>query len=105
MQQMTPEQLKEHLDQGLAPVLLDVREPWEYAIYHIGGSVNIQMSELVSAISDLDRESMTIVICHHGHRSLQVTQYLEAEGFRNVSNLEGGMDAWADSIDQTMAKY
>lgn len=105
MQQMSPEQLKGHLDNGLSPVLLDVREAWEYEICHIDGSNNIQMSELVSAMPDLDPESMTIVICHHGMRSLQVAQYLEAEGFRNVTNLEGGIEAWATRIDQAMPKY
>lgn len=105
MEQITAEQLKEQLDNGTSMQLLDVRETWEYEICHIEPSVNIPMSNIPTVLEDIDREKMTVVICHHGMRSFQVAQYLESQGFDNVTNLEGGIAAWATTIDQSMPQY
>lgn len=105
MEQITAEQLKEQLDNGTSMQLLDVRDIWEYEICHIEPSVNIPMSNIPTVLEDIDREKMTVVICHHGMRSFQVAKYLESQGFDNVTNLEGGIAAWATSIDQSMPQY
>lgn len=105
MQQITAEQLKEHLDNETSLQILDVRETWEYEICHIEPSENIPMSNIPTVLDDIDSEKMTVVICHHGMRSFQVAQYLESQGFDNVSNLEGGIAAWATTIDQSMPQY
>ncbi len=105
MQQLTAEELKEYIDKGASFVLLDVRETWEYEICHIESSINIAMTDISSALQEIDLEKMTVVVCHHGMRSFQVAQYLEAEGFSNVMNLEGGIASWARSIDQSMPQY
>ncbi|HQO29819.1 MAG TPA: rhodanese-like domain-containing protein [Accumulibacter sp.] len=87
------------------PLLLDVREPWEYAICRLAGSQPLPMSALPSNLDRLDRQAETVVICHHGIRSLQVAHFLERKGFASVYNLSGGIDAWADDVDPLMRKY
>lgn len=106
MQSITVSQLKERLDQRDAkPLLLDVREPWEFAICHIEGSRLLPMRQIPNAVDDLDDEQEIVVICHTGVRSLQVCYYLQHEGFANVSNLTGGVHAWATTIDSQMPTY
>jgi len=105
MQQLTAEQLKEYIDNDTSLVLLDVRETWEYEICHINSSINIAMTDIPSALQEIDSEKAIVVICHHGMRSFQVAQYLESEGFNDIMNLEGGITSWATTIDQSMPQY
>lgn len=103
---ISPGELKEKLDQAPEQlILLDVREPTEYAICHIGSSVHIPMGEITRRIGELDDSRQIIVLCHHGMRSMQVAMYLADHGFTQVANLEGGIDAWATSVDTSMARY
>jgi rhodanese-related sulfurtransferase len=97
--------LKQHRDAGSSLFLLDVREPWEFELCHIAGSVNIPMSRIVNSLDELDRTAMTVVICHHGNRSYHVGHYLENNGFERIINLEGGVNAWAEQIEPEMARY
>lgn len=87
------------------PLLLDVREPWEFALCHLEDSKSIPMRQIPEAIEQLDPEQHTVVICHTGMRSQQVCVYLEHYGFNNVWNLTGGVHAWAVQIDRKMATY
>jgi len=87
------------------PLLLDVREPWEYEKCRLDASVLIPMRQIPTALDDLDPEKEIVVICHHGIRSRQVAYYLEHEGFDKIINLEGGVEAWARDIDPTMQRY
>ena len=96
------EQLAALRDKG---ILLDVRDPWEFEICRLPGSVNIPMNEIPQRTDELDPEARTVVICHFGMRSLEVSNYLEASGFRDISNLEGGLDAWAERVDKDMPRY
>ncbi|WP_455375340.1 rhodanese-like domain-containing protein [Kaarinaea lacus] len=106
VEQITVEQLKTRLEQSTPkPVLLDVREPWEFAICHIDGSKLIPMRDLPNAIDQLDQDQETVVICHTGVRSLRVCLYLMNEGFEKVANLSGGVHAWATNIDSHMPTY
>ncbi|HSR62572.1 MAG TPA: rhodanese-like domain-containing protein [Gammaproteobacteria bacterium] len=105
MQIFSPEQLKSRLDQGDAPTLLDVREPWEYEICQINGSINISTGNIATELDRLEPGAETVVICHHGARSLQVARYLESRGFSAVANLDGGIDAWARTVEQSMPQY
>jgi rhodanese-related sulfurtransferase len=104
---MAPEELAGRLGDGAEepPLLLDVREPWEFAICHIQGSDLLPMGQLVAGIDRLDPRRETVVICHHGIRSQQVAIYLERRGFERVINLSGGVDAWARRIDPAMPTY
>jgi rhodanese-related sulfurtransferase len=87
------------------PLLLDVREPWEFGICRIGGSKLIPMHRIAGSLGDLDPERETVVICHHGIRSRQVALYLEHQGFTRVINLQGGVAAWAQQVDPAMPVY
>lgn len=106
MKKFTPRDLKTHLEQTAEPpLLLDVREPWEYETCRIDGSTLIPMGRIQAAVEALDKNRETVVICHHGIRSRAVAIFLEREGFNNVINLEGGVDRWADEVDPQMQKY
>jgi len=105
METITAEGLRELLTQNPDLSLLDVREPWEFELCHIEGSINIPMLELMGKLETLDQAKETIVICHHGARSLQVAGFLENTGFKRVSNLEGGVAAWATRVDPDMPRY
>lgn len=105
MLSITPAELKDRLDSGDLPVLLDVREDWEYEICSLQHSINISMANINEILEKLSKEEETIVICHHGMRSFQVGVYLEQNGFTQIVNLEGGIDAWAKTIDNNMAQY
>ncbi|MDJ0739534.1 MAG: rhodanese-like domain-containing protein [Gammaproteobacteria bacterium] len=106
MRDFTPTQLRDHLAHGDSdPLLLDVREPWEFRICHIDGSQLIPMGQLPASLNALDPQRETVVICHHGIRSRQVAMYLDYQGFTNVINLAGGVAAWARDVDRQMATY
>lgn len=106
MRQMTPSQLKEYLTSGdNSPLLLDVREAWEFDICAIDGSILIPMGQIPAKIETLDPDQEIVVICHHGIRSAQVCRYLEHQGFDHMINLYGGVDAWARDLDKDMAVY
>ena len=87
------------------PRLLDVREPWEYQLARIDGSDLIPMRTIPDQVDALDRSHPTVVICHHGTRSLQVVAFLERMGFQNLHNLQGGIDAWARQVDVRVPLY
>ena len=92
-------------DDSITPVILDVREKWEYDICHIENSVHIPMGQITERKDDLNNNDMIIVVCHHGIRSRMVAKYLDANGFTNVINLSGGVDAWSNEVDPSMTKY
>jgi rhodanese-related sulfurtransferase len=103
---LSPTQLRDHLAQGDSdPLLLDVREPWEFRICHIDGSQLIPMGQIPASLEALDPNRETVVICHHGIRSRQVAMYLEYAGFSRVINLAGGVAAWARDVDRQMPTY
>lgn len=85
-------------------LLLDVRNPDEYAICNLGGHL-IPFNQLPKRLHELDKNQRVIIHCRSGGRSTRATQFLMQQGFKNVSNLKGGIIAWANEIDTTMAKY
>ena len=105
MHTITAEQLSTLLDNGEKVVLLDVRDPWELEICKLSGSLNIPMNEIAGKTAQLDPDARTIVICHFGMRSMEVGNFLESTGFRDIVNLEGGLDAWAEQVDGDMPRY
>lgn len=88
-----------------APLLLDVREAWEYEHCHIAGSVHLPMAAVPLRIDELDAESATVVICHHGARSAQTAYFLHHSGFTRIYNLNGGIDAWSQTVDSSLRRY
>ena len=107
MRQISPAQLAQRLNdaQQPAPLLLDVREPWELEICRIEGSVAMPMGSVPARFPELDRDRETVVICLHGGRSAQVCMFLERQGFSSVINLAGGVAGWAAQVDPRMAQY
>ena len=104
--EITAEQLKAHLDQKLPIRLVDVREPWEFQISHIAGSVPLPMADIPArANRELDPDEHIVVICHHGVRSANVTHWLRQQGFENSQSLVGGIDRWSRLIDSAIAVY
>ena len=86
-------------------LLLDVREPFEVATAAIPGSRHVPMRQIPESLPELPRDRRILVQCHHGGRSLRVTQFLRANGFTQVSNVAGGIDAWAVEVDPTLTRY
>lgn len=107
MQQLSADQLAEWLadEERPAPLLLDVREPWEYELCHLPGSTHIPMHAVPARSNELMPDAEVVVICHHGVRSMQVALFLERSGFGSVYNLMGGVEAWAQAIDPAMRRY
>ncbi len=106
MREMDAATLSEYLERcDTPPLLLDVRQPWEFDVCRIEGSQLIPMGQLPRKLAELDPEQETVVICHHGIRSRSVGRYLEQQGFSKVINLSGGVDQWAKQVDNTMPTY
>ena len=88
-----------------APVVLDVREPWELAIARLAGTLDIPMNDIPNRLGDIPRHSEVIVMCRSGGRSLTVANYLQRHGFSSVANLTGGILAWSAEIDPSLPRY
>jgi rhodanese-related sulfurtransferase len=101
---ITARELKARLDSGERPELLDVREPWELALSRLPGATPIPLGELSGRFGELDPERPTVAVCHHGVRSAHVTRALQEAGFRDVVNLEGGLDAYSE-VDGDVPRY
>ncbi len=90
-------------------VYLDVREPWEIATAAVSAPgarvVCMPMREVPSRLAELDPAQPVVCICHHGARSAQVVAFLERSGFESVYNLAGGIDAWSQDVDPSVARY
>jgi adenylyltransferase/sulfurtransferase len=98
-------EMKRKMDGREAFELVDVREPFEYEIARIDGAKLIPLGELADRADELPRERPIVVHCHSGKRSAQAVRLLQQRGFTNLYNLDGGIDAWSDEIDQTVPKY
>jgi rhodanese-related sulfurtransferase len=93
-------------DQPGAPLLLDVREPWEFETAALPDSLLMPMGEVTSRANlELDPDQHIVVLCHHGARSLSVTMWLRQQGFDNAQSLAGGIDAWSRTIDPNIPRY
>lgn len=103
--EISPEQLKTRLDRGDDIFILDVRNPEEYEISRLQGSTLIPLNELPERAAELDSARDIVVHCRSGARSARAVEFLRQAGFRKIKNLVGGINAWADDVDQTMAKY
>ena len=85
--------------------LLDVREPHESDLCQIPGAVLIPMGQVPNRLAEIPTDMPVVVHCHHGGRSARVAQYLQSQGFNDVSNLAGGIDQWAVQIDPSVTRY
>jgi rhodanese-related sulfurtransferase len=99
------EELKARRDAGERLVLLDVREPDEVATAALSDVTMIPMDEIPARLDELPRDIPIVVMCHAGVRSGRVTRFLNANGFPNAVNLDGGIDAWSTAIDPSVPRY
>ena len=110
MRHFTAAQLQAYLQaaadtNAASPVLLDVREPWEFEYCHIKDSILVPMRQIPEYAGQLSADQEIVLICHHGIRSRQVAQYLESLGHSNLINLTGGVEAWAVDVEPRMKRY
>jgi rhodanese-related sulfurtransferase len=88
-----------------APVVLDVREPWEIETARIANSVSIPMQQIPARSEELDDDAEIVCVCHHGMRSAQVAMFLASRGYTKLYNLQGGIDAWSRDVDPSVPRY
>ncbi|WP_297389115.1 rhodanese-like domain-containing protein [Acidiferrobacter sp.] len=105
MREISVQDLNARLKAGETLVLLDVREPWERNLCALPNSLHAPMQQVPTVINTLNAADEVIVYCHTGVRSFHVGKFLEHNGFKNVANLRGGIEAWAREVDNTMARY
>lgn len=102
---ITVRELKDRLDKGEQVFLLDVREPHEYSLANIEGSTLIPLGTLPASLNQLDPNNEIVALCHKGMRSADAVGFLLQQGFANVKNLIGGIDAWSVEIDPSVPRY
>ncbi len=102
--QMTVQELKRRMDLGDDLFILDVREPFEYQIANLGGKL-IPQNDVPQRLGEIDREREIVVQCKSGGRSQRIAEFLHQAGYAKVSNLAGGITAWANEIDPKVPKY
>lgn len=103
----TPDELRKKIETGEDFVLLDVRTPEELEYAHLHCCTHIPLNELPERIRELEgsRGKEIITLCHHGMRSEMAQEFLKEQGFENVRNLRGGIDAYAAEADETVGRY
>ncbi|MHB1936908.1 MAG: molybdopterin-synthase adenylyltransferase MoeB [Acidobacteriaceae bacterium] len=102
--QMQPEDLKRRVDAGEDLFVLDVREPYEFAIAEMGGRL-IPLNDLPQRVGDLDPNREIVVHCKAGGRSQKAAEFLAQNGFKKIHNLAGGINAWSEKVDPKVPKY
>lgn len=104
-----PDWLVSTAQNGTLPLVLDVREPWELQTASVAATgfelLAIPMASIPNQLANLDPARPVACLCHHGVRSLRVAAYLAQQGFENVSNITGGIDAWSHEFDPSVPLY
>lgn len=105
IKQISAVALKARLANNETLFLVDVREPHEFKIAHLPDSISMPLAMIPLRLNELSAAQEIVLICHHGMRSQQAARYLEKQGFKNLVNLSGGIDAWARECDLSMRRY
>jgi rhodanese-related sulfurtransferase len=103
--EITPQELKQRQERNEELTILDVREFWERQTASILPSEHIPMSEIPARVQELDPDHHIVVYCHHGVRSLSVTDWLRKQGYEKVQSVSGGIDRWSLEIDPKVSRY
>jgi rhodanese-related sulfurtransferase len=103
--EITPTEVRQRQERKEEFTLLDVREPWERDTSSIVPSTHIPMADIPSRVQELDPEQDIVVYCHHGVRSLSVTDWLRKQGYEKVQSMSGGIDLWSREIDPRVPRY
>jgi rhodanese-related sulfurtransferase len=99
------EELRAWNDSGKGYVLLDVRQPHELTLASVPGALSIPMTEVQARVAEIPADTPLVVMCHYGERSARVARFLVTNGFSDVYNLDGGIDAYASQIDASVGRY
>jgi len=102
---VTVRELKELMDAGRAPAILDVREPFEAELCSIPGATLIPLGELPRRLDELPGDADLVVLCKSGSRSARAVSILREKGFKQARNLAGGILAWIDEVDSSLTRY
>jgi rhodanese-related sulfurtransferase len=110
IEQVRPSQLPEWIEaHGADAIVLDVREHAELQAASVKPKgfelVHIPMNEIPGRLGQLDPGRAVAVLCHHGARSMRVAMFLQAQGFETLANIAGGIDAWSQELDPSVARY
>jgi len=97
--------LRETNETHAPALLIDVREPHELEIAQLNTALHIPLRELPQKVGTLPSDRPLLLLCHHGGRSQRATEYLRHLGFENATNVAGGIDAWSEQIDPSLARY
>ncbi len=103
--EMSVEELAAALKGADLPLIVDVREQWEWEVGHLPGSRHIPLGDLAARIGELDTRREIVTLCHHGMRSLAARELLMGAGFSRVKSLAGGIDRWAEEVDGNVGRY
>ena len=103
--EITPADVKARLDQGEKLVLIDVREPWEYALCRIEGAKHVPLGTLAASLETVPDVDEVICYCHHGMRSLDAAAWLRFQGIERAKSLAGGIERWSIEIDPKIPRY
>ena len=99
------QELKTWRANGTEYVLLDVRQPEELSLAHVPGAIEIPMKEVQFRVREIPRGKPVVVMCHLGDRSSRIARFLITDGFQEVYNLEGGIDAYSLVVDPSVSRY
>ncbi len=105
VENISPTEFAARCDADESWQLLDVREPWEIEIASVPQSIRIPMADIPSRQTELEAAQPVAVLCHSGGRSAKVADFLATQGFSRVANIAGGIDAWAQELDDSLARY
>lgn len=106
--EITPQDVKQRLDAGEKLLLIDVREPHEFALARLAGAELVPMRTVPAELPRLDalaEEGTLVVYCHHGVRSLNVVNWLREQGVEACQSMAGGIDRWSREIDPRVPRY
>ena len=105
IKRLSPIQVKNILESEAQIKLIDVRENWEFEIARLENAQLIPLGQFVDFSRQLNPEDKIVIYCHHGARSFNACNYLSENGFKEVINLEGGINAWSHEIDSSIPVY
>lgn len=105
IQHLSPVEVAALLATADAPIIIDVREPWEHETAHLPVSTLIPLNTLPTRVTELDASRTYALLCHHGMRSESAANWLSQHGFTSLINIDGGIDAWSMDVDSTIQRY
>lgn len=105
IQNISPNDAKKLIDSTPDLKIIDVREKWEYEIVRLNNAELIPLTEFRNQATELNPDDNYLIYCHHGARSFSACKFLLRQGFKNLFNLDGGINAWQTSVEPELATY